>query len=137
MTYIVAYQKFINSDRTVEINLPVEEDTHYRIGDELATVEGITYVAIPDGIELPEQPPEIDVEVVILEDHEKKLISAISPLVKLINDEVKNNIAEKYSIADEIKLLRTQPSEAFDEYNTFVESCRAIGKSKKALLGLV
>lgn len=137
MTYIVAYQKFINSDRTVEINLPVEEDTHYRIGDELATVEGITYVAIPDGIELPEQPPEIDVEVVILDDHEKKLICAISPLVKIINDEVKNNIAEKYSIADEIKLLRTQPSEAFDEYNTFVESCRAIGKSKKALLGLV
>lgn len=137
MTYIVAYQKFINSDRTVEINLPVEEGTHSRIGDELATVEGITYVAIPDGIDLPEQPSEIDVEVVILEDHEKKLICSISPLVKVINDEVKNSIAEKYSTADEIKLLRTQPSPAFDEYNAFVESCRLIGKNKKQALGLI
>lgn len=137
MTYIVAYQKFINSDRTVEINLPINDESHNRIGDELATIDGITYVAIPDGIELPEQPNEITVETVILDDREKKLICSISPLVKIINDEVRNKISEKYSIEDEIKLIRTQPSTSFDEYNNFVESCRAYGKSKKESLGLV
>lgn len=137
MTYIVAYQKFINSERTIEINLPFEENTHRRIGDELATVEGTTYVAIPDGVDLPEQPPEITVEAVVLEDLEKKLICSISPLVRVINDEVKNSIAEKYSLADEIKLLRTQPSAAFDEYNVFAEACRQVGKNKKKALGLL
>ena len=50
MTYIVSYQKFIDSQRSVEIVLPIGEGAAQRIGDELATVDGVTYVALPDGI---------------------------------------------------------------------------------------
>ena len=136
MTYIVAYQKFINSDRTAEINLPVEEDTHRRIGDELATVDGVTYVAIPEGIELPAQPSEITVTTVTLTADQKSAVAAASPLVRLINQQVKESIASKYSIEDEIKLIRTQPSASITAYNDYVESCRSLGRAKKAALGL-
>ena len=135
MTYIVSYQKFIDSDRTVEIALPTG-DSNQRIGQELATVDGITYVAMPDGTTLPAQPSEITVSTVVLNPELKAQISANSPSAQLINQLVVEKIAEKYSINDEIKLIRTQPNAQFDEYNAYVESCRTWGKEQKALLGL-
>jgi len=135
MTYIVSYQKFIDSDRTIEIALPVGE-SNQRVGQELATVNGITYVAIPDDAILPDQPQEITVSTVTLTPELKAQISANSPSTQLINQLVVEKIAEKYSINDEIKLIRTQPSTQFDEYNAYVESCRTWGKEQKALLGL-
>ena len=53
-----------------------------------------------------------------------------------INQRVCEKIAEPYSMSDEIKLLRTAPSEEFDNYNEHVEACRAWGREQKALLGL-
>lgn len=135
MTYIVSYQKFIDSDRTIEIALPVGE-SNQRVGQELATVNGITYVAMPDGTTLPAQPSEITVSTVALNPELKAQISANSPSAQLINQLVVEKIAEKYSINDEIKLIRTQPSTQFDEYNAYVESCRTWGREQKALLGL-
>lgn len=136
MTYIVSYQKFIDSLRSVEMTMPVDSETNQRIGDELATIDGVTYVAIPEGIELPAQPSEITVSPVTLTADQKSAIAAASPLVRLINQQVKESIASKYSIEDEIKLIRTQPSAAFTAYNDYVESCRSLGRSKKAALGL-
>lgn len=135
MTYIVSYQKFIDSERSVEIALPLS-DGNQRAGQELATVEGITYVAIPDDAILPDQPQEITVSTVTLTPELKAQISANSPSAQLINQLVVDKIAEKYSINDEIKLIRTQPSAQFDEYNTYVESCRTWGKDQKIALGL-
>jgi len=136
MTYIVSYQKFIDSQRSVEITLPTDSETHQRIGDELATVDGVTYVSLPDDTVLPPQPSEINVSPVTLTTAQKAAISAVSPLVRVINDQVRDSIASKYSITDELRLLRTQPSPDFIAYNTYVESCRAEGRSKKAALGL-
>jgi hypothetical protein len=134
MTYIVSYQKFINSERTVELALP-SGDGSERKGQELATVDGVTYVAVFDE-PLPEQPSEITVSQVTVTPSIKKLISENSPIIKLINQTVVDKISAKYSVNDEIKLLRTQPSAEFTAYNEYVESCRADGAQQKSALGL-
>jgi len=56
MPYIVSYQKFIDIDRTVEIALPADLEGQ-RIGVELATIDGVTYVSLPDEVTLPGQQP--------------------------------------------------------------------------------
>jgi|SRR5690554_3690980 len=56
--------------------------------------------------------------------------------VSEINEQVCARIAEQYSITDEIKLLRTAPSEEFDIYNEYAEACRKWGREQKAALGL-
>lgn len=93
-------------------------------------------MALPDGVTLPAQPAEITVEPVTLTEALKADISAASPHVQLINQRVKEMIAQQYAIEDEIKLIRTAPSEEFDIYNAFVESCRQWGREQKAALGL-
>lgn len=121
--------------RTVELRFP-ESDSHQRLGLELATIDGETYVSIPTGAALPEQPSEITVIEVDLDADLKKAVQNASPYVAMINSIVRDKIAEKYSIEDEIKLLRTSPSVDFDTYNTYVEKCRAWGREKKLEVGL-
>ena len=105
---------------------------------ELATVDGVTYVAVPDGVELPEQPAEIagSVEAVTLTPTLRAEICAASPHVRLINERVGERIASRYSLGDEVKLLRTAPSAEFEIYNVWAEECRAWGRAQKAALGL-
>jgi hypothetical protein len=135
MTFIVSYQKFIDDQRTVEIRLP-EGDGTQRIGTELATVDGVTYVSLPDGAVLPDQPEEITVKTVTLNPLLKEEISNASPHVRLIRQLVSDKIAERYSTGDEIKLIRTAPSAEFEAYNAYAEDCRAWGREEKAKLGL-
>lgn len=136
MTSIVSYQKFINSERTVEIVLPEDAETHQRLGTELATVDGVTYVSLPDGAVLPAQPDEIAVTPVELTPELKIAISDASPFVRMIRSMVADKIAERYSVGDEIKLLRTAPSAEFEAYNAYAEDCRAWGREQRAALGL-
>ncbi len=91
---------------------------------ELATIAGYTYVSVPDGIILPPQPNNI------------VLIEAESPLLEIINQQVVEMIRLRYSINDEIKMLRIGPSDETSAYNAYVESCRMWGKEEKAKLGL-
>lgn len=135
MTSIFAYQKFIDADRTVEIRLP-EDENGRRLGTELATVDGTTYVSIPDGATLPAQPDEITVTPITLTPTLKTDIEDASPHVRLIRQLVSEKIAERYSMGDEIKLLRTAPSAEFEAYNAYAEDCRAWGREQKAALGL-
>lgn len=135
MAYIVSYQKHIDSIRTVEIRLP-EDVSMQRIGTELATINGVTYVSLPDNTVLPEQPAEIAVAAVDLTPDLKQSISDASPHVKLIRQRVSDKIAELYSTGDEIKLIRTAPSAEFEAYNAYAEDCRAWGRSERAKLGL-
>ena len=135
MTSIVSYQKYIDSDRTVEIALP-EGENNQRVGTELATVDGVTYVSLPDGAVLPAQPEEITVTPVTLTPELKASISDASPHVRLIRQLVSEKIAERYTTGDEIKLLRTAPSAEFEAYNAYAEDCRAWGREQKAALGL-
>lgn len=138
MPSIFSYQKHIDSLVTRELALPVDA-TGQRLGTELATVAGITYVSLPDGATLPTvQPSEIaaSVKPVTLDVTLIAAISKASPHVQLIRRRVAEKIAEQYSISDEIKLLRTAPSPEHDFYNSYVESCRAWGRAQKAALGL-
>lgn len=139
MTCIVSYKKHIDSLITRELTLPEDPATHQRIGTELCTINGITYVSLPDGAELPDnQPPEIadSIAEAVLTADLRAAICAASPHVQLINERVGARIAEAYSIGDEIKLLRTAPSPEFEVYNAYVEDCRAWGIEQKAALGL-
>ena len=54
--------------------------------------------------------------------------------VTMINNRVVEMIRSRYSIEDEIGLLRTGPSDEAEAYNAFVEECRAWGRGEKALL---
>lgn len=132
MATIYRYQKYITREVTRSLEAP-EEST------ELCTLNGWTYVSIPDGMEPhTEQPIEIahTIEQVVLTPELRDEISDASPHVSLIRERVRNKIAERYPIHEEIKLIRTSPSPEFDEYNDYVESCRAWGREQKALLGL-
>ena len=134
MSSIFSYQKYITREITREFIFPLEGTI--RVGTELGTIEGITYVSIPDNIEISQQPEEISVTKIILTDDQKSLIKKNSPHIKLINARVREKIESRYSTTDEIKLIRTKPSQAFDEYNSFVEECRTQGQTEKKNLGL-
>lgn len=136
MTYIVIYQKHFDALTTKLIALPEDPETHSPIGTELATVDGVTYVSLPDDAVLPEQPVEITVSAVELTPELKVAISEASPHVRLIRERVSAMIAARYSVTDEIKLIRTAPSAEFEVYNEFAEECRAWGRQQKAALGL-
>jgi hypothetical protein len=103
---------------------------------ELCTIDGVTYVSVPGGITLPAQPEQITVEEVALTDELKAAIRAASPHVQLIDERVVMKIREKYSVNDEIKLIRLGASDDFTAYNDYVETCRAWGVAAKARLGV-
>lgn len=105
---------------------------------ELATIDGVTYVAVPDGIELPEQAAQIaeSIEEVELTAPLRDEIAAQSTHVALIRERVVAMIRALYSVDDELKLLRTAPSAEFEAYNAHAEACRAWGREQRAALGL-
>ena len=136
MTYIVSYQKRFDALTTTTIALPENPNAPGVIGTELATIDGITYVALPDDAVLPQQPTEIYVTPVELTQKLKTDISEASPHVRLIRERVSAMIADRYSVGDEIKLLRTAPSAEFEAYNAYAEECRAWGREQRAAIGL-
>jgi len=103
---------------------------------ELAEVDGWYYVSVPATAQLPEQPTEIEWQVVTLDAALKASIMANSRAVQLINQGVVDQIRALYSVDDELKLLRTAPSAEFEAYNAHAEDCRAWGRAEKANLGL-
>jgi len=137
MPKIYKYQKIVDDYTThclvePDYNLLETED---RI-TELCTIDGVTFVSVPDSIILPVQPEQITVEEVELTDELKESIKSASPHVQLINDRVVSKIREVYSLNDEIKMIRLSPSEESTAYNDYVEECRAWGRGEKEKLGL-
>ena len=139
MTSIISYQKHITLEITRELRLP-DGEQHERIGTELATIDGTTYVCLPDGATLHfGQPIEIAASIVnpvTLTDTLRDQIKAASSHVHLINQRVVERIRELYSMDDEIKCLRLAPSAETTAYNDHAEACRAWGREQKAALGL-
>lgn len=98
-------------------------------------------VALFSGYTLPASQPQaiaqsIEVLPSPLPDELRSAIKAASPHVRLINTRVQEAIAQRYTLADEIKLLRTAPNADMDAYNAYAEDCRAWGRAEKAKLGL-
>ena len=137
MTKIYKYQKVQDAFTTYCLVEPDYNllETENRI-TELCTIDGVTYVSVPDGITLPAQPEQITVEEVTITDELKAAIRVASPHVQLIDERVVMTIRERYSVNDEIKLLRLGASDDFTAYNDYVETCRAWGTAAKARLGV-
>lgn len=53
-----------------------------------------------------------------------------------INKQVVEMIRSRYSVEDELGLLRTGPSEEAEAYSDYVEECRAWGRGEKIKLGI-
>ena len=137
MPVIYKYQKISDAYTTYILAEPDYEllGLEDRI-TELCTIDGVTYVSVPDSITLPEQPEQITVEEVALTDELKAAIRLASPHVQLIDERVVMKIREKYSVNDEIKLIRLGASDDFTAYNDYIETCRAWGAAAKARLGV-
>lgn len=117
---------------------------------ELCTIEGITYVSVPDDGQLSaEQPEQIRLEEADLTDELREKIKAISPLCQLIYVRMQEQIRGRYSAEDEMYLARIavgqltgsyvmQPHEPalIAEYQSYIETVREWGRSERAKLGL-
>lgn len=106
---------------------------------ELCTIDGVTYVSIPNGALIDQdQPQEVaaSLEAVTLDAVTREQVCAASTHVELIRNRVRAMIEDQYSVYDEIKLIRTAPSAEFDAYNEHAELCRQWGREQKAALGL-
>jgi hypothetical protein len=137
MAKIYKYRKITDQYTTHSLREP--DSVSAREGDritELCTIDGVTYVSVPDGVVLSEQPKEISVEEIALTEEVGMAIKAASPHVALINARVVARIREKYSVDDEFKMIRVGPSPETEAYNDHVEACRAWGRAEKTRLGL-
>ena len=150
MTSIHAYRKHSTPHTTIQMALPDSQgldDALYCT--ELCTLDGITYVAVPDGVTLPPQPAEIDVQPVVLTDALRDQIKAASPHVALIDRRMIEQIRASYSIDDEMYFARIgvgaamgmyQPSSdevhAMTVFGEYVEAARQCGRVERAKLGL-
>lgn len=85
-----------------------------------------------------DQPTEIatSIETVALTNDLRELIKYHSTHVQLINERVKDKIAQRYSVTDELKEIRNSSSATFSIYADYVDQCRQWGRDQKALLGL-
>lgn len=137
MARILKYRKITDQYTTyalVEPDYNLQPDPEIRC-TELCTIDGITYVSVPDAIELPAQPEQIIIEEVALTDELKAAIERNSRHLQLIDERVVAKIREQYAVNDEIKLLRLAPSPETEAWNDYAEACRAWGREEKAKLG--
>jgi hypothetical protein len=132
---IIKYQKEVTEYTTHKLNEPRDLQGN-SLSTELCEIDGETYVSVPDGVALPPQPAEITVVPVVLTDALREQIKAASPHVRLINQRVVDQIRDKYSPDDEVKLLTRPMSISGKEYSAHVGTCRAWGADEKERLGL-
>lgn len=146
MPQIIRYQKASDAYTTYTLATPNESGC-----TELCTLDGYTYVAVPDGVVLPDQPTEIaaTVEPVTLTDELREQIKAASPHCQLIAQRMVDQIRAQYSVDDELFYARIMIGAAagmyefqsgeLDEvaaFKTHVETVREWGRAARAALGL-
>jgi hypothetical protein len=88
---------------------------------EIGLLDGFTYISVPDGLTLPPQPEQV---VLIEADYN----------VDLINHQVVDKIRNRFSVNDEIKMLRAGTDAEKKAWGDYVEECRAWGTAKKSTL---
>jgi hypothetical protein len=127
-----------------------EFTTHIVSGDdivELATLDGWTYVSVPDV--LPPQSAEIEqtLDAVDPDDDLKAQIAAASPIVQHIRHKAAAQIQAVLPLADELKLIRDEiaaiqqslslkPGKAYAEADAKVQFVRDWSNQEKTKLGL-
>ena len=141
---IIQYQKV--TDETTTYRLATPEGA-----TELAEIDGITYVSLPDGAALPEQPEQIaaSVSAVALTEPLREAIRAASPHCQLISERVIERIRDRYTYDDELYFSRITIGQQMglyqmtaaevaevQEFGAFVEAARQWGRDERAKLGL-
>jgi len=118
-------------------------------GFELATVDGLSYVSVPDDAVIPEQWAEINAQVVTLTDELRDSIKAQSGYCRLVDQQIRTKIREKYDSEDEMYLTRISvgalagmytylpgEAEAVVAYGQYIEGIRQWGRDERAKVGL-
>ena len=121
MPTIISYQKHIDAMITRELRLP-DGVNHQRLGQEIATVDGTTYVSLPDGATLPaDQPAEIaaSIQTVTLSEPLREAIKAASPQVRVINAHIICNT----SLPNHHYLFAVKLINSFDIHILFAAKC--------------
>lgn len=149
-TFIVSYQKVSTPHTVIQAQLPdstgVDDALHCT---ELATLDGITYLAVPDGVTMPPQPAEVTLEAVTLTPELRERLKAESVHSQWIGERMVQKIRARYSIDDEMFFARIGVGAATGMYTPsagemadmqafgeFVESVRQWGRQQRVELGL-
>lgn len=109
---------------------------------ELCTVDGTTYVAVSESVVFAKQADAIKftaVDGAALKEQLVPVLCAIEkalPQTATINAQVVAKIRERYSVDDEIKMLRISPAPEAFAWNDYVENCLEWGRREKAKMGL-
>lgn len=154
MTTIISYQKYTDEWTTYTLVQPHQSPDSQNTTElctELCTIDGVTYVAVPDGVILPDQPNEIADSIKNVE-LTAELISAIktnSSHCKFISDQVQHKIRQKYTMDDEMYFsriasaaalgvyeLKPDENEKLMQYNGYIESVRLWARQERIKLGL-
>ena len=144
MTHIVSYQKQSDAYTVYQLSAP-EGST------ELCTIDGVTYVSVPDD-DLPEQAAQISASIVnpvTLTTELREAIKAASPHCALIHERMEAKIRDKYSLSDEQYFSRISSgaalglytfeageSVALQAFGDYIESVRQWGREQRGQLGL-
>ena len=145
---IIKYIKITNEYTTYTLREPNYQEDEPRC-TELCTIDGYTYVNVPDSVILHDQPEQITVESVTLTNELREEIKALSPHVRLSYARLQERIRSKYSIEDEQYFTRIsvgslsgtytmQDDEPglIAEYQAWVEESREIARLERVALGL-
>lgn len=144
------YRKASDQYTTYQLATPDRQEQDAPQVTELATLEdGYTYVAVPDGVTLPEQPTQITVEPVILTPLLREQIKTASPHCELIAKQMQDKIRSSYTLEDEMYFARigvgaanglykpdSSEFQAMTVFGEFVEAVRQWGRGERAKLGL-
>lgn len=155
MTSIVAYRKHYATHTVITLNAPDNAPDPEGGEDlrctELCTIDGVTYVSVPDGLDLPEQPAEIadSVHLAVITPELRASIKAASPHCRLIDERMQDQIRARYSAEDEMYFARIGAGAALGvyqfeagekerllDYGAHIEAIRQWGRAERANLGL-
>lgn len=145
------YRRQSDAYTTYQLQLPDSQGLDDSIHcTELATLaDGYTYVSVPEGVELPEQPTQITVETVTLTPELREALKATSAHCALITQRIEEKIRARYTLNDEqyfariasgaaLGIYALEPGEhdALVAFGEHVEACRQWGRDERAQLGL-
>ena len=145
---IYAYTKVETPYTTIQMALPYEMDSENQC-TELCTLDGVTYVSVPDSVTLPDQPTELTITEATITPELRDQIKAASPHCRLITERMEMRISSKYSLSDEQYFARIGVGAALGAYTfapgeqdellafgAYVEAARQWGRDERAKLGL-
>lgn len=116
---------------------------------ELGSLDNLWYVNIPDEVEIPDQPLEIEFQTVDLTPELKERMKSELPIFRMIADQQQKMIRNIYPLEEEmyfarigvgagmgIYTLQDGEAEALQKFSEHVESVRQWGRAERAKLGL-